>query len=83
MPTLEEAAASGDRLTSLKSLRDVLARQIDSCESNRDLAALSNRFMDALASIAEIEGSSVPKTVDAPVSSVDEFTSRRKQRTGS
>jgi hypothetical protein len=45
----------GDRLTSLRALRDRLAAEIDVCGSSRDVAALSQRLMDVLTQIDEAE----------------------------
>jgi hypothetical protein len=47
-------AATGDTGATLRALRDVLARQIDACESGRDLAALSARMTDVLERIAAL-----------------------------
>lgn len=53
MPTdgLAATAANGDRLATLEALRDRLATEIDTCDSKRDVAALSQRLMDVLAQI--------------------------------
>lgn len=53
--TLSEVAAAGNRLDTLYGLRDMLARDLDICESMRDKAALSLRLMDALDQIAALE----------------------------
>lgn len=44
--TLADAAASGERLTALRVLRDRLARDLDACASARDVASLSQRLME-------------------------------------
>lgn len=44
------------RIDRLKKLRDTLACAIDSCESMRDLAALSRQYRETLKEIEEIEG---------------------------
>ena len=71
---LRESAESGDRLKALCDLRDLLARQIEGCDSLRDLAALSGRFQAVLAEIAELE----PKK--AVGDGIDEITARRAAR---
>lgn len=57
---LADVAAAGDRAATLKALRDSLAVDLDTCDSMRDKAALSARFLDVLAQIdalpAEEEG---------------------------
>ena len=52
---LSEASQEG-RLASLAALRDRLATEIDQCSSMRDVAALSQRFMDVLKQIDELGG---------------------------
>lgn len=71
--TLHEVAATGDRVLTLKALRDVLASEIDDCESGRDLAALSRQMTLVLAEIAELAPTD---EVDA----VDEIAARRNAR---
>ena len=48
MPTLSEAAATNNRRDTLMALRDKLAFAIESCESGRDIAALSKRLMEVI-----------------------------------
>ena len=45
-----------DRLTQLKSLRDVLAEKINSDPGARDLAQLAKQYRETLKEIEEIEG---------------------------
>ena len=75
--TLLDAGREG-RLQGLESLRDLLAEQLDSCESSRDAAALSLRFMDVLEQIADLSGKG--STTARPSSVTDEFTKRRRER---
>lgn len=56
MVTLYDASVSGDRLTQLIYLRDMLAVAIDNCESMRDLAALARQYRETLKEIEELEG---------------------------
>ena len=72
--TLPESAASGDRLATLRDLRDVLAATIHGCTSTRDLAALSLRLQSVLEEIAELEAEHV---VD---DDIDSIVRRRAQR---
>lgn len=53
--SLSEASPNG-RLAGLIALRDRLANEIDQCDSSRDVAALSIRFMDVLKQIDELNG---------------------------
>lgn len=55
MKALSEASG---RLEQLVALRDTLACAIDSCESMRDLAALSRQYRETIREIEEIEGAS-------------------------
>ena len=71
--SLAEVAAKGDRLASLQALRDRLATDLDECESKRDVAALSQRLMDVLEQIADIEKAQPAKEGTA----LDEFSRRR------
>lgn len=45
-----------NRYSQLVALRDRLANAIDSCESMRDLAALSRQYRETIKEIEEIEG---------------------------
>ena len=48
MDNLVSATQSGDRRRTLVALRDRIAETIDSCESGRDMAALSKRLMEVM-----------------------------------
>lgn len=74
---LSESASTGDRLRTLQDLRDILARQIEACESMRDLAALSGRLQAVLAEIAALE----PKKAEGD--GIDEIAKRRTARRSS
>lgn len=75
--SLSDAAPNG-RLAGLVALRERLANEIDQCDSSRDVAALSIRFMDVLAQIDELNG---PAAVSgAPVSPLDELRRKRAER---
>lgn len=54
--SLVEAASSGDELKALQQLRDDLAQKLVECDSARDYASLSLRFMDALNRISDLQG---------------------------
>ena len=75
---LSEAASEG-RLAGLTALRDRLAVEIDQCDSSRDVAALSIRFMDVLAQIEDLSGGPAG-VVGAPVSPLDELRRKRAER---
>lgn len=53
---LYTVSRKGNRLEQLKKLRDTLAKAIDTCESMRDLAALSRQYRETIREIEEIEG---------------------------
>lgn len=44
------------RIEQLEKLRDKLAQAIDSCESMRDLAALSKQYRETIKEISELKG---------------------------
>lgn len=48
-----------NRLDQLIALRDKLANAIDTCESMRDLAALSRQYRETIREIEEIEGATI------------------------
>lgn len=75
--TLSESAQSGNRLKALCDLRDLLAKNIEDCQSLRDLASLSGRFQAVLEEIAKIEG---PQEAG---DGIDEIAQRRAARRGS
>jgi hypothetical protein len=74
-PSLSAVVAAGSRLDSLRALRDVLARQIESCESPRDLAALTQRLVDVLAAIDELA-----PPLPAKGTVLDEVKAKRAER---
>ena len=56
MASLVRASKKGTRLEQLEVLRDKLAKAIETCESMRDLAALSRQYRETIYEIEEIEG---------------------------
>jgi phage shock protein A len=74
---LKNAAASDDRLRALKALRDRLAVEIDDCESKRDMAALSLRFMDVVEQIDCLGGGAEPAKKETRLS---DFERRLRER---
>lgn len=72
--SLSGVAATGDRLATLKHLRQTLAEVIDEGPPPRDLAALSRRLQVVLEEIAELEDSG------AGESKADELARRRRER---
>lgn len=67
---LAATAKVGDRAKTLVVLRDLLASQIESCDSARDVAALTARFLEVLAQIEAL-----PAPVQGTV--LDELANRR------
>lgn len=61
---IADVAASGIHLNTLRALRDRIASDIDTCESARDVAALSQRLMDLLKQIAELEAAEAPAATE-------------------
>lgn len=74
--SLHEVAGQGNRLATLRTLRDSLAADLDGCESLRDKAALSQRLMDVLGQIDVIEKAE-PEAKGSPL---DELAKRRSGR---
>src|SRR5690606_13284053 len=74
MNGVHEAAATGDRLKTLRALRDRRAVAIDGGESMRDLAALSRELADVVAQIGALD------PPEAEVSPADEVAQRRARR---
>lgn len=73
-PETVAAAVQSTRLNGLVALRDTLARSIDSCDSMRDLAALSRQLTDVLAQIAALDAGS------GEGDELDEIAARRASR---
>jgi hypothetical protein len=71
--SLLDAAAGNDRLTQLRALRHRIALELDDTASARDVASLSQRFMDVLEQIADSERLTPAKAGTG----LDEFTQRR------
>lgn len=59
-----EAAVAGDRLETLKALRERIAQQIDGCESGRDMASLSKRLIEVMDEIDLIQSADNPDDID-------------------
>lgn len=68
------------RLDGLKALRDKLGRQIDDCESNRDLASLSSRHMEVLREIAELESEAERSSGPAKGTGITDIGAKRAER---
>lgn len=64
------------RLAALQALRKMLAADLDNCDSMRDKAALSRRFMDCVAQIEAIEKAEP----EAKGTALDEFSRRRQAK---
>lgn len=53
--TLVDAVSSGDEMRILKATRELVANQLQSTESGRDMAALSKQMQELTARISELE----------------------------
>jgi len=69
--TVMSAAASGDRLRTLKALREQLAEAIDSGAAPSALPNLTKRLMDVLDEIEKLE-SREDTTIDHAIAAPDE-----------
>lgn len=72
---ISEAAASGNRLATLESLRNRLAEEIDQCDNPRDLPPLVLRLTDVMQQIEAMPN-------NRQVSRADEIAERRAARRG-
>lgn len=52
---LAQVAATGDRLATLRAMRDRLAAQIDETNSGRDVASLTKQLQEVIDRIAALE----------------------------
>jgi hypothetical protein len=77
VPDLTGAAASGDRIKALRSLRDRLAIEIDECNSDRDLTGLGKLFVDVVNAIESAGGGGKATVEDE---TFDELAKRRAAR---
>lgn len=73
MGKIEKAVKTGDRLDTLRALRELLAARLDACDSNRDIAALSRQLVQVTAEIDEIE-----KESETTITSLDAFRKKVK-----
>ena len=69
MSDLTKATQDGDELEMLVCLRLNLARELDLCESGRDIAALSRQFMDVSERIRELKKIK-PKKRKTPIDNI-------------
>ncbi|MBD7952373.1 hypothetical protein [Oerskovia rustica] len=75
--SIKEVLVSGDRLQSLRALRDRLGETLDVTTSARETATLSARLQDVLRDIGALE------TPDAAAGTpLDELRERRARRKG-
>lgn len=55
MANLSDVAKNGNKKETLIALRDILAITIQNCESGRDMASNTKRFMEVIDALEEIE----------------------------
>lgn len=79
--SVSEAASKG-RLAGLVALRDRLAMELDSCDSARDVAALSRQFTDVLAQIEELDSSADESAPATPLEGLMKKLAERQARSG-
>lgn len=72
---LGAVARNGDRLATLRTLRDVLADSMDSSQDARSVAALSRQMTDVLAQIDDLTADADEK----PQTKLDELLARRNK----
>jgi len=65
--SLADTAKGGDRLATLRALRDLLATELDNTASARDVAALSRQMTEVL---LQIEALAPPIPKDDPLASL-------------
>jgi hypothetical protein len=79
---LAATASAGDRVATLRALRDRLSEEIDTCDSKRDVAALSQRLMDVLEQIDAAE-KAAPESKGTPLDELARRRGRPARATGS
>jgi hypothetical protein len=72
--SLGEVAATGDRRATLESLRDRLARAIETCDSMRDVSSLSNQLRATLTELDAIP----TQAADDPVNEIAARAARKR-----
>lgn len=75
-----QAAKSGSKRKLLEETRDVLAYAIDTCDSKRDLAALTKRLFevcDMLAAMPDEEATNPVDEMAALIAEYDEYEDER------
>ena len=77
------AAGSGDRLTTLIALRDLLADRLQNSKSDRDIAAISRRLMQCVAEIEDLEKQRGEKSNNQLDFLRAQFAGRSGRKTGS
>lgn len=75
---LAPRSEDGDNRGLLEALRDRLAREIDGCESARDISSLSKQLLDVVTKLGGLEP--VEKQDRGTV--LDELRARRQANTG-
>lgn len=73
--SLSAVASTGDRLSTLRHLRQTLSEAIDAGPPARDLAALSRRLQMVLEEVEDLKGGG-----SAQLSKADELARRRRER---
>lgn len=61
MASLVDAAKSGNKREALIALRDKLAETIERCESGRDMAANTKRFMEVITELDHLDSAEEEK----------------------
>ena len=73
--SITEAAKSGNKRETLEELRDLIAKQLEACESGRDMAALSKRLMEV---IGELEALPDPNAGKSKLQNARSIAKARK-----
>ena len=69
VPSLSDAARSGDRARMLRALRDRIAAEVDAGVPARDLAALARQLRDVTAELAVLDSGKEPSALDSLIDS--------------
>lgn len=73
MGRLIQAAKQNDKRGMLEATRDILAYSIETCDSKRDLAALSKRLMEVCEQIDALPSVEDENPVDAMAAMIAEY----------
>lgn len=77
------ASNKGDRLETLKAIRQKIARCLDNTDSARDIAALTRQLLTVLEQIQDLESATPPETPKTIIQAIQaKHQTENRQRNG-